>query len=221
MNMDVINLDIPRLSKNAGADLKRLASFLVRLTEQLRVALSSLDEGNFSPAVGQTIKSAGALSNEVGGLREAIIRTAATVQRTKESIEATMKDTYVAKSELGEYTEEAIASYEVDGHGIDQYFELISNVAGEVGRLSGYIKCGVLTGDEVGVEIGDLSSSSSPAFAVRLTGERLSFLSGGTEVAYMSGTTLYITKAHISGKMILGDYEIDPTDGLIFRYAGN
>ena len=216
-----ISLDFPRLSKNADADLKKVASYLVRLTEQLKIALTSIDEGNFTPAVGKAIISASKTENEVGALREAIIRTAGTVKRTEEKIEATLHDSYVAKSEIGEYTEDAIASYEVDGRGIDQFFELITSVAGDVERLNGYIRCGILPGNEVGIEIGDLSTGGVPAFSVRLTGEKLSFLSGGSQIAYMSGTTLYITKAHVSGRMILGDYDIDPTDGLIFRWAGN
>ena len=216
-----ISLDFPRLSKNADTDLKKVASYLVRLTEQLKIALTSIDEGNFTPAVGKAITSAAKTERDVGTLREAIIRTAGTVKRTQERIEATLRDSYVAKSELGEYTEEAIASYEVDGRGIDQFFDLVTSVAGDVERLTGYIRCGILSGDEVGIEIGDLSTGGAPAFSVRLTGERLSFRSGGAQIAYMSGTTLYITKAHVSGRLILGDYDIDPTDGLVFRWAGD
>ena len=216
-----ISLDFPRISKDADADLKKLASYLVRLTEQLKIALSSIEEGNFSPSVGRAITTAAKTERDVGTLREAIIRTAATIKRAEERIEATLRDSYVAKSEIGDYTEEAIATYEVDGRGIDQFFDLVTSVAGDVERLNGYIRCGVLPGGEIGIEIGDLSSGGAPAFSVRLTGERLSFRSGGTEIAYMSGTTLYITKAQISGRMILGDYDIDPTDGLIFRWAGD
>ena len=78
----------------------------------------------------------------------------------------------------------------------------------------------VLTyGGVIGVEIGDLTSDIAP-FKVRLTGQRLSFIAGSEEVAYMSDSTLFITQAHVTGKVTLGSYEIDTTDGLALKYVG-
>ena len=206
-----LNVDLPRLSENASEDMKRLRSCLYRLTEQLKFVLSNL---------GEALGGSASVASDVSSLKEAIIKTATVIKQTEERISSTMKNEYAAISDIGEYTEEAIASYEVDGKGIDQYFELISNVAGEVENISGYIKTGLLENGEIGVEIGNTLTSGGVPFKVRLTGQRLSFLSGGEEVAYMSDSSLYVTKANVTGKFTLGSYEIDPSDGLIFKYAG-
>ena len=215
-----LNVDFPRLSESASEDMKRLRSCLYRLTEQLKYVLSNLDEGNFTSTLGAAIGGSASVARDVSSLKEAIIKTATVIKQTEERLTSTMKSEYAAISDIGEYTEEAIASYEVDGKGIDQYFELISNVAGEVENLSGYIKTGLLDNGEIGVEIGNILSAGGAPFKVRLTGQRLSFWSGGVEVAYMSDSSLYVTRAIVTGKFTLGNYEIDPSDGLIFKYAG-
>jgi|GEM_PF-2798359 len=215
-----LNIDFPRLSDGASPDLHRIRACLFRLTEQLKYVLSNLDEGNFNGRLSSAIGGVPAVREDVSGLKEAIVKTATLIKSVEEKITATMKNEYAAVSDIGTYTEEAIASYEVDGRGIDQYFSVISTVADEVDRLTGYIKTGVLDGGEIGVEIGDVAGVGASPFKVRLTGSRLSFFSGGEEVAYMSDSSLYVTKALVTGKFTLGDYEIDPTDGLIFRWAG-
>ncbi len=214
-----LNVDFPRLSEKASPDLVRLKNCLYRLTEQLKFVLSNLDEGNFSSTVKSALGGAEAARQDVSTLREAIIKTAAVVRSAEERITSVMKNEYCAISDIGTYTEEAIASYEVDGRGIEQFFRMVTDTAGTVEDLSGYIKTGILDGGVVGVEIGDLTSPSSP-FRVRLTGQRLSFRCGEDEVAYMSDSTLYVTKANITGKLTLGSYEIDTADGLAFKYVG-
>lgn len=214
-----LNIDFPRLSDKASPDLVRLKNCLFRLTEQLKYVLSNLDEANFASNVRSAIGGVEVARQDVSELREAIIRTATVIRSAEERIEATLKNEYAAISDIGAYTEEAIASYEVDGRGVEQYFRVISDVAGAVDDLSGYIRTGVLDGGVIGVEIGDLTSDFAP-FKVRLTGQRLSFIAGSEEVAYMSDSTLFITQAHVTGKLTLGSYEIDTTDGLAFKYVG-
>ena len=214
-----LNVDFPRLSEKASPDLIRLKNCLYRLTEQLKYVLSNLDEGNFAGTVRQAIGGVEVARQDVSELREAIIRTATVIRSAEERITSVMKNEYCAISDIGTYTEEAIASYEVDGKGIEQFFRMVTDTAGTVDDLSGYIRTGILDGGQIGVEIGDLTSPSSP-FKVRLTGSRLSFIAGDDEVAYMSDSTLFITKAHVTGKLTLGAYEIDTTDGLAFKYVG-
>ncbi|MBR6918626.1 MAG: hypothetical protein IKN38_10620 [Clostridia bacterium] len=216
-----LKVDFPRLSDNADPDIKKIRKCLVILTEQLKFVLSNLDEGNFSGRLASAVGGAVSVKEDVSGLREAIIKTASVIKKTEERLTSVMKSEYAAISDIGEYTENAIASYEVNGKGIEQYFDLITNVAGEVDDLSGYIKTGILDGGEIGVEIGDVTCVDGSPFKVRLTGQRLSFYSGSDEVAYMSDSTLYVTKAYVTGKFTLGNYEIDPTDGLVIKYIGN
>lgn len=58
--------------------------------------------------------------------------------------------------------------------------------------------------------------------SLRLSNDRISFLQGGVEVAYMSGNKLYITDAQVLNRLDLGNYYFLPrSDGnLTFRYRG-
>lgn len=212
------DLDLPRLSPAASVDALRIRAYLGRLTEQLASALSSLDEENFTERTSRALGTAVKNGRDLEELKSAVVRTASLIRRTEEKLTATMKNEYAAISDIGEYTERAVATYEADGLGIEQFFRLVRSVADEMDEISGYIRCGVLDGGVIGVEIGD-SAGNSP-FRVRLTGDRLSFLCGSDEVAYMSDDSLVVTSATVPGKLTLGDYEITTTDGLIFKYAG-
>ncbi len=215
-----LNIDFPQIGKDASPDVKKLYTAVTLLSEQLKYVLSNLDEENFVTRLRDGVGGVSSVKADVSDLKAAIIKTAETVRLTREHLAATLRNEYVALSDLGEYTEEAIASYEVDGKGIEQYFSLIGAVADDVEKISGYIRCGVLDGDEIGIEIGDVAGTGGSPFKVRLTGNRLSFMSGSVEVAYLSDSSLYVTKATVTGKFMIGDYEINPSDGIVFKYAG-
>jgi hypothetical protein len=54
----------------------------------------------------------------------------------------------------------------------------------------------------------------------RFVADKLSFYDkNDTEVAYISDYKLYITNAQITGTLNLGRYELDPTDGLAFKWV--
>lgn len=214
-----LDLELPKLSPQASVDALRIRAYLGRMAEQISSALSAIDEDNLSPRTAKALSTAAENGKDIEALKDAIVRTATLIKRTEEKIGATLKNEYAAISDIGEYTERAVATYEADGLGIDQFFRLVRSVAGEVDELSGYVRCGVLDGGVIGVEIGDAEGTSP--FKVRLTGERLSFICGSDEVAYMSDDSLVVTSAAVSGKFTLGDYEISTADGLIFKYAGD
>lgn len=209
-------MEMPR----ADLDLSGLRSYIYRLAERLSVVLSSLDENNFTSPAAAAIKSGGASSKAQSELKESIIRTASLIKSVEEKLTATMKSEYAAVSDIGTYTQEAIASYEVGGRGIGQYFSLIESVSEEVRRLCGYVKSGVLDDGTVGIEIGSFGSDGETPFKVRLSDHRLSFFDGGIEVAYLSDSSLYITKASVTGKAVFGNYELDLTDGVAWRWNG-
>ncbi|MBQ7670252.1 MAG: hypothetical protein IJS45_05980 [Clostridia bacterium] len=214
-----LDFELPRLSPEVSADALRIRAYLGRMAEQISAALSAIDEDNLSPRAAKALTASVKNEKDIDALKDAVVRTATLIKRTEEKLSATMRNEYAAISDIGEYTERAVATYEADGLGIDQFFRLVRSVAGEVDELSGYVRCGVLDGGVIGVEIGDAAGTSP--FKVRLTGERLSFLCGSDEVAYMSDDSLVVTSASVSGRLTLGDYEISTADGLIFKYAGD
>lgn len=58
--------------------------------------------------------------------------------------------------------------------------------------------------------------------SLRLSNDRISFMQGGVEVAYMSSNKLYITNAEVTDTLDLGNYYFSPRQNgnLSFRYRG-
>ncbi len=89
-----------------------------------------------------------------------------------------------------------------------------------VSELEVYIRRGELSEGVYGIEIGRTDSN----IKARFTNDRLSFYRGTTEIAYISGNSLYITDAHVLDYLKIGNSEqgyfmFDSTDnGLEVRW---
>ena len=94
---------------------------------------------------------------------------------------------------------------EIFSQNISSLSEDISSVGGAVQTvvesLDVYIRRGELEEDVYGIEIG----RSDSEIKARFTNDRLSFLQGSNEVAYISGSNLYITRAEILDYLKIGD----------------
>ena len=81
----------------------------------------------------------------------------------------------------------------------------LSTVGGEVQELVSsldvYIRRGMLEDDVYGIEIGRSDSN----IKARFTNDRLSFYQGVSEVAYISGSSLYITNADVLDYLRIGN----------------
>jgi hypothetical protein len=73
-----------------------------------------------------------------------------------------------------------------------------------------------------GLELGVLGSP----FMARLGNTRLSFVQSGEEIAYISNNKLYITSAHVTNRLTIGNVEnggyfdwIPTPNGLAFKWA--
>lgn len=96
-------------------------------------------------------------------------------------------------------------------------------------RTSAYLKSGLLCYGEdgapvYGLEIGQTNTvDGTEVFEkfARFSADRLSFYDrNDTEVAYISDYKLFITHAQVTGTLTVGRYELDTSDGLLFRWAG-
>ncbi len=124
---------------------------------------------------------------------------------------------YSAKTELGELEERVSSQISQTAQGITETFseslsafnEDLSSVGGEVKELVSsldvYIRRGELEEGVFGIEIGRSDSN----IKARFTNDRLSFYQGLSEVAYISGSNLYITRAEILDYLRIGN----STDG--------
>lgn len=79
--------------------------------------------------------------------------------------------------------------------------EVESALSGFISDMEVYIRRGELANGVYGIEIGRTDSN----IKARFTNDRLSFYRGVTEVAYISGNSLYITDAHILDYLKIGD----------------
>ena len=128
-----------------------------------------------------------------------------------------VENTYTSKTATDELEERISSQVSQTAQGITEVFseELkslqtdLSSVGGEVSELVSqldvYIRRGELEQGVYGIEIGRSDSN----IKARFTNDRLSFFQGLYEVAYISGSNLYITRAEILDYLKMGN----PTDG--------
>lgn len=120
---------------------------------------------------------------------------------------------YSAKTELGDLEERISSQISQTSEGITETFsEKLSNVESDLSSVGGeirelvssldvYIRRGELEEGIYGIEIGRSDSN----IKARFTNDRLSFYQGLAEVAYISGSNLYITRAQILDYLKLGN----------------
>ena len=134
-----------------------------------------------------------------------------------EEIFSQVENIYSAKTDLGDLEERISSQISQTAEGITETFseslssfsEDLSSVGGEVKELASsldvYIRRGELEEGVYGIEIGRSDSN----IKARFTNDRLSFYQGLSEVAYVSGSNLYITRAEILDYLKIGN----STDG--------
>lgn len=134
-----------------------------------------------------------------------------------EEILSQVENIYSAKTDLGDLEERISSQISQAAEGITETFseslssfsEDLSSVGGEVKELASsldvYIRRGELEEGVYGIEIGRSDSN----IKARFTNDRLSFYQGISEVAYVSGSNLYITRAEILDYLKIGN----STDG--------
>lgn len=212
---------------------RRMYAYLYQTVQQLNWAMKHLDGGEAAavyeaglPASGQEKPQA------VGSLKDLILKTADVVEAVTMQVTGQLKGRYVAKSEFGTFQEDTRLTIEATDKRITQNYENIQLITAQVDSLTetnAYIRTGLIGEDEeglpvYGLEIGQTGQVDGEAvfhkFA-RFSSSRLSFFDrNDTEIAYISDYKLYITNAHITGSLTLGDFELDTTDGLAFRWMG-
>ena len=144
----------------------RTYSYLFQTAQALNLALSRLDESNFSEdstarqilAGGQTAEQKKETEQGLGRLRTLIIKTADAVRAEQAALELRLQSTYVALSDFGDYQEEIDTRLTATAASIEQalsyYAELSDSLHGvsedfDAYRVDvqGYIRQGVIDYD--------------------------------------------------------------------------
>ena len=157
-----------------------------------------------------------------------------------EEIVAMVQESFVSQTELGDLEEKMVSQITQSATDVKETFsttisatnENLENINKEFAdfaqTIDVYIKRGLLVEGETaeddiyGIEIGRSDSN----VRARFTNEKLSFIQGNVEVAYVSGSNLYITRAEILDYLKVGNSEhgyftFDVTEyGLEVRWNG-
>ena len=213
------------------ADLEQIKGYIVRLDRQLSVLMSGIGEEELSPALRGRIFDV-ADKRDIA-LRNEIIETAEQIRELSDRIELRLESEYVAKGQIGQYTEQAFQDIKVDGKGVTQYFEEIQQLSHrldgsteqlsggveavklEVRELKAYVRTGKLEDGVYGIEIGGGDGGAVP-YKVRLSDNRLSFFVGGEEAAYFSDNSMYISRANVPLMLTVGSCAIRNDNGICF-----
>ncbi len=152
-----------------------------------------------------------------------------------EEILSQVENIYSSKTDLSDLEERVSSQISQTATGITETFseslssfsEDLSSVGGEVRELISsldvYIRRGELEAGVYGIEIG----RSDSKIKARFTNDRLSFYQGLSEVAYISGSNLYITRAEILDYLKIGNgtdgyFSFDVSEnGLEVIWSGN
>ena len=227
---------LPDINNPSGdRDIDEIKSYLIRLDRNLGVFLENIGEENLSRELRENGMSA--TGKELGKLKNEIIKTANEIRETGERLALKLSSEYVAKSDIGEYTENAFQQIEVNGKDVTQYFEELSSISqrvesaestvadgvirnealsAEIKKINAYIRTGKLADGIYGIEIGNFTNGEHAPYKVRLSENRLAFFIGNDEVAYFSDDSMYISKASIPISLTVGDCVIKNEGGLVF-----
>lgn len=227
--------------------LSQLNNYLFQLAQYLDFALNDIGgrggeivrTGEYGAKTSSTSTSQEDKPKELtfADVKALIIKSADIVNAYSEIIQKQLSKEYVAQSAYGEFVENALMNLEASADALKATLtdtQCILQPGGD-GRvqtinIDGYIKAGKI--DEVGgvpiigVAIGqttDINDEGTFTKVVQLTPERLAFFDSSDSenpVAWISDSMLYIARAQIVEHVTLGDYEIDTTDGIAFKWQG-
>ena len=233
--MAIINLTPPSATGGQAEQVRNLYSYLYQLTDRLNAAFVALDVGG-SDASGASASAAGASggmsadqARQYNELKALIIKTGTVTKEYADKLVASLDSVYIAQSEWGTYEEQIHQDIEATASGIVESYNFQSQIdALDDYRIeaSGYILRGIIGYDEnnvpiFGIAIGqDLKTTEVTIDGVTYkqvdmtknlatyTADGITFWLNGVAVARLNQQELSITRAVITDKITLGDWEI-------------
>ena len=233
--MAIINLTPPSATGGQAEQVRNLYSYLYQLTDRLNSAFVALDVGG-SDASGASVSAGGTSSGmsadqarQYNELKALIIKTGTVTKEYADKLVASLDSVYIAQSEWGTYEEQIHQDIEATASGIVESYNFQSQIdALDDYRIeaSGYILRGIIGYDEdnvpiFGIAIGqDLKTTEVTIDGVTYkqvdmtknlatyTADGITFWLNGVAVARLNQQELSITRAVITEKITLGDWEI-------------
>lgn len=223
----------PTLTGSADQQLRVMYSYLFRLAENLNVALSNLNEDNFSSAVQLTqgsntgaVSGGSSSSNTYNELRALIVNTAEVINSELDMLQLELNSKYEAVSnEWGAFQEnidatiEATAGEVIQKLNYDSKIETLEQQAAGFSeyqvKTEGYIKSGFIEYDESGVPIiGIAIGQGLTSVKVNINGEEYDQFDASQSCAFYTAEKVSFRingqeVAYVSNsKLYIGDVEI-------------
>ena len=216
-----------------------LYAYLYQTVQQLNWAMKHIQTESFAETVNSGAGRTGSGKTEgdtQNRIRDLILKSADIVESFSAAVSNRFRGQYTARSEFGDYREETELWLQETDKRIQQNYSSLRSITGTVEGLydrmavtDAYVRTGLI-GEEAdgtpvyGLEIGQsdqLEGREVFRKYARFTSSRLSFYDrNDTEVAYISDFRLYITNVQVTGNLILGNFEVDTSEGLAFRWIG-
>lgn len=235
------NIRLPNITGKTNDDkLSQIQSYLYKLVSDLNYALSIID--NSSSGYSQNIKvikensegkSVNDAVNTFNSIKELIIKSADIVSSYSEQMKKTYNGLYVAQSDFGTYSQKTAQDIETNSKNISQIFSDIEQISNEIAtemQTNAWIRSGLLEESDgipiYGIEVGQKTEINGDEIFnkfARFTADGIYFYLPGSNnaIAWLSGTTLYITHVEITGSLKMVKYLCDLSDGVTFMYIGD
>ena len=154
------------------------------------------------------------VNQQIDEIRQEVLNNTSLIEQTDEQIRLDVSSEYVSTGTFNEFKETTETQFTVQSDGIEAKFSemvlMVENVEGETqaqfrelaSSIRGYQ-------NEEGKPVLELGSVTSDII-LRQTNDRIQFVQNGTEVAYVSNNTLYITDGHFLNSLRVGQFAFIP-----------
>ncbi len=154
------------------------------------------------------------LNQEINEIRQEVKNNTSLIEQTDEQIRLDVSKEYVSTGIFDEFKETTETQFTVQADGIEAKFSemvlLVENVEGETQaqfrELASYIRGYQNEEGQPVLELGAVTSD----IILRQTNNRIQFIQNGTEVAYVSNNTLYITDGQFLNSLRIGQFAFIP-----------
>ena len=154
------------------------------------------------------------VEEELEEIRKEVVNNTSLIEQTDEKIRLDVASEYVSTGTFDEFRETTETQFTIQADGIEAKFSemvlMVENVEGETQaqfrELASYIRGYQNEEGQPVLELGSVTSD----IILRQTNDRIQFVQNGTEVAYVSNNTLYITDGHFLNSLRIGNFAFIP-----------
>lgn len=247
MNFDI---RLPNINATTeSGQLAQIRSYLYQFSEQLKWALNNIEtNGGSSDASSSAIQQLISSSTSSDGsqtsfedLKALIIKSADIIDSYYEEINKRLEGVYVAQSEFVTYYEKSSVDLKATSDGLVEKYNQIQLILDKLGeKVNGIetdanIKSGLLKYTEIGeqdgipiygIQVGQTTEVDGVEVFNKLSqfstlGVELYIAENETEPrTYLHINELSVPNAKIPGTLTLGEYNLDTSDGIAFKWFG-